>query len=117
MRNVHEREKMFLIDENKKLQIELERTMDLNQRLQVGDKNSFLTFDPINDPVFNHYFQVDRRALEEEYGELRAKKEAIAHWEAQISEIINWVSDEKDARGYLQVHTLSLLIVIWNMPV
>ena len=37
MRGVHEREKMFLIEENKKLQIELERTMDLNQRLQVSD--------------------------------------------------------------------------------
>ena len=46
---------------------------------------------------------MDRRQLEEEYAELRSKKEAIAMWESQINEIINWVSDEKDARGYLQV--------------
>ncbi|CAN7999532.1 unnamed protein product [Ixodes hexagonus] len=35
-------------------------------------------------------------------GQLREKKESVAQWEAQISEIIQWVSDEKDARGYLQ---------------
>ena len=82
MRNVYEREKLMLMEENKKLQREYERTLDLNNRLQV-----------------------DRRQLEDEYAELRQKKEAIAHWETQISEIINWVSDEKDARGYLQVRT------------
>lgn len=32
----------------------------------------------------------------------RSKRQAIAQWERQISEIIQWVSDEKDARGYLQ---------------
>lgn len=51
----------------------------------------------------NSRLSVDRRQLEEEYAELRSKKEAIAMWESQINEIINWVSDEKDARGYLQV--------------
>lgn len=79
LRNVYEREKVMLMEENKKLQVELERTLELNNRL-------------------TH----DRRQLEDEYAELRAKKEAIAQWEAQISEVINWVSDEKDARGYLQ---------------
>ena len=65
-------------------QVELERSLELNSRLSV-----------------------DRRALEEEYAELRSKKEAIAMWESQINEIINWVSDEKDARGYLQVEYIS----------
>ena len=51
----------------------------------------------------NSRLSVDRRQLEEEYAELRSKKKAIAMWESQINEIINWVSDEKDARGYLQV--------------
>ena len=60
--------------------MELERSLELNSRLSV-----------------------DSRQLEEEYAELRSKKEAIAMWESQINEIINWVSDEKDARGYLQV--------------
>ncbi|XP_033250637.1 serine/threonine-protein kinase Genghis Khan-like isoform X2 [Drosophila miranda] len=34
--------------------------------------------------------------------ELHMKREAINQWERQMAEIIQWVSDEKDARGYLQ---------------
>lgn len=34
--------------------------------------------------------QGERRQLEDEYEELRSKKDAIAQWEAQISEIIQW---------------------------
>ena len=70
MRAVYEREKLMLMEENKKMQLELERSMELNGRLQL-----------------------DRRQIEEEYADLRSKKEAIAHWESQISEIINWVRD------------------------
>ncbi|TRY99812.1 hypothetical protein DNTS_014879 [Danionella cerebrum] len=42
------------------------------------------------------------KQLEEEMRELAEKKDSVAHWETQITEIIQWVSDEKDARGYLQ---------------
>ena len=31
----------------------------------------------------------------------------VSQWEQQIAEIIQWVSDEKDARGYLQVGPLA----------
>merc|ERR1719367_1541162 len=79
LKNVYEREKLLLMEENKKLQFEYERTVEINNRLQL-----------------------ERRQFEEDYHDLRNKKEAVAQWEAQISEIINWVSDEKDARGYLQ---------------
>lgn len=75
-----EREKMMLVEENKKLMLDLGAVTDNMGRIQG-----------------------ERRQLEEEYEELRNKKEAIAQWEAQITEIIQWVSDEKDARGYLQV--------------
>lgn len=34
--------------------------------------------------------QSERRSLEEEYEDLRNKKESIAQWEAQITEIIQW---------------------------
>ena len=34
--------------------------------------------------------QRERQQLEDEYEELRSKKDAIAQWEAQISEIIQW---------------------------
>ena len=44
----------------------------------------------------------EHRVLEEEFREISEKKDSVAHWEAQIAEIIQWVSDEKDARGYLQ---------------
>lgn len=35
--------------------------------------------------------QSERRSLEEEYDDLRNKKESIAQWEAQITEIIQWL--------------------------
>jgi len=44
----------------------------------------------------------EKRRLEDELGNLQDKKDSVSHWETQISEIIQWVSDEKDARGYLQ---------------
>ncbi|XP_064087873.1 LOW QUALITY PROTEIN: serine/threonine-protein kinase Genghis Khan-like [Macrobrachium nipponense] len=75
----HDREKAMLLEDNKKLLEDVERLTDNVNRMQN-----------------------ERRALEEEYDDLRNKKESIAQWEAQITEIIQWVSDEKDARGYLQ---------------
>lgn len=75
----HEREKTMMLDENKKLIGDVERLTESLNRMQS-----------------------ERRSLEEEYDDLRNKKESIAQWEAQITEIIQWVSDEKDARGYLQ---------------
>ncbi|XP_052270982.1 serine/threonine-protein kinase MRCK alpha-like isoform X3 [Dreissena polymorpha] len=44
----------------------------------------------------------EKSQLEIEMREIYDKRESVAQWEAQISEIIKWVSDEKDARGYLQ---------------
>ncbi|RZF34758.1 hypothetical protein LSTR_LSTR007810 [Laodelphax striatellus] len=75
----HDREKIMLLEENKKLMLDLDM---LSERV--------------------NQLQSERRQLEEDFDELRSKKEAIAQWEAQITEIIQWVSDEKDARGYLQ---------------
>merc|ERR1719319_834179 len=79
IRNLHEREKALLMEENQKLSAELERSLEISTRLQA-----------------------DRRHLEDEYADLQGKKETVAQWENQIAEIIQWVSDEKDARGYLQ---------------
>ncbi|XP_063233759.1 serine/threonine-protein kinase Genghis Khan [Bacillus rossius redtenbacheri] len=75
----HEREKLMLLEDKKQLMMDLEALTDSVSRIQS-----------------------ERRQLEDEYEDLRNKKEAISQWEAQISEIIQWVSDEKDARGYLQ---------------
>ncbi|XP_070257344.1 serine/threonine-protein kinase MRCK alpha isoform X8 [Myotis yumanensis] len=75
----YEREKVLLTEENKKLTSELDKLTALYENLSVRN-----------------------RQLEEEVKDLADKKESVAHWEAQITEIIQWVSDEKDARGYLQ---------------
>uniref|UniRef100_A0A673MER5 Serine/threonine-protein kinase MRCK alpha n=1 Tax=Sinocyclocheilus rhinocerous TaxID=307959 RepID=A0A673MER5_9TELE len=75
----YERERGHLTDENKKLASEVEKLSSMYDQLNSS-----------------------HRQLEEEMRELADKKESVAHWEAQITEIIQWVSDEKDARGYLQ---------------
>ncbi|XP_078239131.1 serine/threonine-protein kinase MRCK alpha isoform X6 [Pogona vitticeps] len=75
----YEREKILLTEENKKLSSELDKLTAMYERLSMNN-----------------------RQLEEEMRDLADKKESVAHWEAQITEIIQWVSDEKDARGYLQ---------------
>nr|XP_033794438.1 serine/threonine-protein kinase MRCK alpha isoform X2 [Geotrypetes seraphini] len=75
----YEREKNLLMEENKKLSNELDKLTTMFERLSMTN-----------------------RQLEEEMRGLADKKESVAHWEAQITEIIQWVSDEKDARGYLQ---------------
>jgi serine/threonine-protein kinase MRCK len=75
----YEREKKMLLEDNRKLITELEMISETNR-----------------------HYQAERMQMESDYEELRSKRQAIAHWEHQISEIIQWVSDEKDARGYLQ---------------
>ncbi|KAF9798943.1 hypothetical protein SFRURICE_011582, partial [Spodoptera frugiperda] len=47
-------------------------------------------------------WQAERRQMEIELEELRAKRDTMQHWETQIADIIRWVADEKEARGYLQ---------------
>ncbi|CAK1549098.1 unnamed protein product [Leptosia nina] len=47
-------------------------------------------------------WQAERRQLEMELDELRSKRDTMQHWETQIADIIRWVADEKEARGYLQ---------------
>lgn len=79
LKSRHEREKKILLDDNRKLISELEMLSENNHRLQT-----------------------ERMQMEGDYEELRSKRQAIGQWERQISEIIQWVSDEKDARGYLQ---------------
>nr|XP_014344035.1 PREDICTED: serine/threonine-protein kinase MRCK beta isoform X4 [Latimeria chalumnae] len=73
------REKNMLIEENKKLTVETDRLGSFVDKLTS-----------------------ENRQLEDAFQDLATKKESVAHWEAQIAEIIQWVSDEKDARGYLQ---------------
>ncbi|XP_041985755.1 serine/threonine-protein kinase Genghis Khan isoform X3 [Aricia agestis] len=72
-------DKQMLINENRKL------AKDLDAMAENGRR-----------------WQNERRQLEVELEELRAKRDTIQHWETQIADIIRWVADEKEARGYLQ---------------
>ncbi|CAG9572655.1 unnamed protein product [Danaus chrysippus] len=72
-------DKQMLINENRKL------AKDLDAMAENGRR-----------------WQAERRAMEHELEELRSKRDSMQHWETQIADIIRWVSDEKEARGYLQ---------------
>ncbi|CAH2098662.1 unnamed protein product [Euphydryas editha] len=72
-------DKQMLINENRKL------AKDLDAMAENGRR-----------------WQTERRQLEMELDELRAKRDSMQHWETQIADIIRWVADEKEARGYLQ---------------
>uniref|UniRef100_A0A8C1B249 non-specific serine/threonine protein kinase n=1 Tax=Cyprinus carpio carpio TaxID=630221 RepID=A0A8C1B249_CYPCA len=79
LKGKYERERHLLSEENRKLTAETDRLCNFVDKLTAQN-----------------------RQLEDELQDLASKKESVAHWEAQIAEIIQWVSDEKDARGYLQ---------------
>ncbi|XP_077366411.1 serine/threonine-protein kinase MRCK beta isoform X3 [Festucalex cinctus] len=79
LKDKHEREKNLLMEENRKLMTETDKLCSFVDKLTAQN-----------------------RQLEDELQDATSKKESVAHWEAQIAEIIQWVSDEKDARGYLQ---------------
>ncbi|CAG9835316.1 unnamed protein product [Diabrotica balteata] len=79
LKSRHDREKQILVEENKNLSSNVDLLTESMNRLQS-----------------------ERNNLETEYEQLRTKQEALGQWESQLSEIIQWVSDEKDARAYLQ---------------
>uniref|UniRef100_A0A3B3Q6D4 non-specific serine/threonine protein kinase n=1 Tax=Paramormyrops kingsleyae TaxID=1676925 RepID=A0A3B3Q6D4_9TELE len=72
------------------------------ERTMLGEDNRKLIAETDRLCTFVDKLTAQNRQLEDELQDLAAKKESVAHWEAQIAEIIQWVSDEKDARGYLQ---------------
>lgn len=43
------------------------------------------------------------RQLDDELQDLAAKKESVAHWEAQIAEIIQWYVLFRDPDGHFQI--------------
>ncbi|XP_031622666.1 serine/threonine-protein kinase Genghis Khan isoform X2 [Contarinia nasturtii] len=79
LRKRHEREMKILLDDNRKLINELDVVSETNRRMQN-----------------------ERLQIENDYEELRSKRQAIHQWERQISEVVQWISDDNDARAYLQ---------------
>ncbi|XP_067400030.1 serine/threonine-protein kinase MRCK gamma [Emydura macquarii macquarii] len=79
MKDQNERERSLLKEENSKFAQEQERLLGLVERLNTAN-----------------------RQLEQELRSLEDRRETVTNWEAQISDILQWVSDEKESRGYLQ---------------
>ncbi|XP_063800882.1 serine/threonine-protein kinase MRCK gamma isoform X2 [Pseudophryne corroboree] len=79
IQKANEREKNQLKKENKKLKEELERITAASEKISMSQKR-----------------------LEEEVRLLEEKRETLANWEAQITDILQWVNDEKQSRIYLQ---------------
>ncbi|XP_053967271.1 serine/threonine-protein kinase Genghis Khan isoform X2 [Anastrepha ludens] len=78
-KKIYEQEKSMWLEERRRLLSEMENLNQAVRQLQTK--------------------QVEDQSNSEE---LRTKRQAIMQWERQMSEIIQWVSDEKDARSYLQ---------------
>ncbi|CAI9734870.1 serine serine/threonine-protein kinase MRCK alpha-like isoform X1 [Octopus vulgaris] len=63
------------------------------------------------------FLMKEKSQLEQEFNDMYDKRESVAQWEAQISEIIKWVSEEKDARGYLQALATKMTEELENLKV
>ncbi|GAA6095816.1 serine/threonine-protein kinase MRCK beta isoform X4 [Tachysurus ichikawai] len=93
---------------NKERQIEMDEALGSikekfeRERSLLTEENRKLTSETDRLCTFVDKLTTQNRQLEDELQDLASKKESVAQWEAQIAEIIQWVSDEKDARGYLQ---------------
>ncbi|CAL1272600.1 unnamed protein product [Larinioides sclopetarius] len=92
LKKVHEREKNIMQEETRKLEQEVDRLTQVVNR-QQEDRHK-------NDDDINH---------------LKDKKDSIAKWESQVSEIIQWVSEEKDARSYLQALAIKMTEELENI--
>ncbi|KAG8438071.1 hypothetical protein GDO86_008671 [Hymenochirus boettgeri] len=82
---VNVRERNALKDENKKLKEELERVLEESEKIASSHK-----------------------CLEDELQLLDIKKESLANWEAQVTDILQWVNDEKQSRIYLQALSVKM---------
>ncbi|CAL1542564.1 unnamed protein product [Lymnaea stagnalis] len=81
---------------------------DDNERLQEESTSQINRIDNL---------MKERSQMEDEIKDIYDKRESVAQWEAQISEIIKWVSDEKDARGYLQALATKMTEELENLKV
>ncbi|XP_061167122.1 serine/threonine-protein kinase MRCK alpha-like isoform X2 [Saccostrea echinata] len=87
------------------------------ERSQVNDENERLKEEiSFQQSTMNDVVK-EKNQLEQEMREIYDKRESVAQWEAQISEIIKWVSDEKDARGYLQALASKMTEELENLKV
>ena len=82
-----EKEKQTLLEQNKQLRAELEQLNADREQERISQQDQ-----------------------ESELQELRQNKELLTQWEKQIADIIQWVTEEKDARwAWLRGHGLVLI--------
>ncbi|XP_015923489.1 serine/threonine-protein kinase Genghis Khan isoform X7 [Parasteatoda tepidariorum] len=89
MKKLHENEKCLLHEENNKLSQEIDRLAQVVSRQENQNRNE----DDVN----------------------YIKEKSLAKWESQVTELIQWVSDEKDARSYLQALATKMTEELENM--
>ncbi|KAM9302185.1 serine/threonine-protein kinase MRCK gamma, partial [Gastrophryne carolinensis] len=85
IRTLNEREKNQLKEENKHLKEDLQRITAASEKIAASQKR-----------------------MEEDVQLLDNKSETLANWEDQITDILQWVNDEKQSRMYLQALSIKM---------
>ena len=98
-----------------RLKLQLEHSE--RQYTLVGEENDRLKDELSSQENSLRAMNKEKIQLEQEMRDIYDKRESVAQWEAQISEIIKWVSDEKDARGYLQALATKMTEELENLKV
>ena len=68
------------------------------EKLQLIEQNKHLRQQLDKSEAENVMMRSNRQEQENELKELRENKQLLNQWERQIHDIIQWVSEEKDAR-------------------
>ncbi|XP_052058877.1 serine/threonine-protein kinase MRCK alpha-like isoform X2 [Mytilus californianus] len=98
-----------------RLKLQLEHSE--RQHALIGEENERLKEEISSQENALRAMNKEKMQLEQEMRDIYDKRESVAQWEAQISEIIKWVSDEKDARGYLQALATKMTEELENLKV
>ena len=100
-----QREKNSLMEKNRELCAELDKVLAFECGIWgTGDGSLSNHCTRTHTQMTQDYEQVvsKRQEQEVELQELRQNKELLGQWERQIADIIQWVTEEKDARAYLK---------------
>ncbi|KAL3275979.1 hypothetical protein HHI36_020710 [Cryptolaemus montrouzieri] len=101
LKDKQEKARLEALSDSEQLFADLNRRHDRDRQMLVEDNSKLSSTVQFLTESMNR-LQSERANLEVEYEQLRNKQESLGQWESQLAEIIQWVSDEKDARAYLQ---------------
>ncbi|XP_075169358.1 serine/threonine-protein kinase gek isoform X2 [Haematobia irritans] len=100
-REKYENSKLDTLSDTTDTISELKEDYDKDRNMWIEEKQRLLLEMEIQSQK-SMQMQAKQNEFEDNIEELKSKRQAICQWEKQMSEIIQWVSDEKDARSYLQ---------------